>query len=137
MALIQKDIIQKGKSLKREYTILIADRNSNVREFLKREMVKEGFRVIQAEKARDVIKMVYQYYPLDLVLLDPNLTDMEKSVLLKKIASRIPPLPVIVHAFDSDDTDYFSYLKQDAFVEKGGQSIEKLKKVVWDMLEKN
>ncbi|MFO8083251.1 MAG: response regulator [Desulfobacterales bacterium] len=122
--------------MKKEYTILIADRNSHVREFLKREMAKEGFRVLQAEKARDVIKMVYQCYPLDLVLLDPDLTDMEKSVLLKKIACRIPPLPVIVHAFDSEDTDYFLYLKQAAFVEKGGQSIEKLKQVVLEILEK-
>lgn len=81
--------------------------------------------------------MVYQSYPLDLVLLDPDLPDMEESELLKKIAGRVPPLPVVVHAFDSEDTDYFLYLKQAAFVEKGGQSIEKLKQVILEILEGN
>ncbi len=118
-----------------EYTILIADRNSHVREFIKREMTKEGFRVLQAEKGKDVIKMVYQCFSLDLVLLDPDLPDMEETVLLKKIGDRFPSVPVVIHAFDSEETNYFLYLKQAAFVEKGGQSIEVLKKVVIEILE--
>jgi DNA-binding NtrC family response regulator len=98
-------------------------------------MTEEGFKVIQAETAKDVIKMVKQYFPLDLVLLDPNLPDMEEAVLLKKINDRFPPVPVVVHAFDSEETNYFLYLKQAAFVEKGGQSIEMLKKVVCEILK--
>lgn len=121
--------------MRSEYTILIADRNSHVREFIKREMTKEGFRVLQAEKGKDVIKMVYQCFSLDLVLLDPDLPDMEETVLLKKIGDRFPSVPVIIHAFDSEETNYFLYLKQAAFVEKGGQSIEALKKVVIEILE--
>jgi DNA-binding NtrC family response regulator len=121
--------------LRSKYTILIADRNSHVREFIKREMTEEGFRVIQAEKGKDVIKMVYQCFSLDLVLLDPDLPDMEETVLLKKIGDRFPAIPVVIHAFDSEETNYFLYLKQAAFVEKGGQSIEALKKVVIKILE--
>ncbi len=121
--------------MRSEYTILIADRNSHVREFIKREMTKEGFRVLQAEKGKDVIKMVYQCFSLDLVLLDPDLPDMEETVLLKKIGDRFPSVPVVIHAFDSEETNYFLYLKQAAFVEKGGQSIETLKKVVIEILE--
>jgi DNA-binding NtrC family response regulator len=124
-----------GKFLRIEYTILIADRNSHVREFLKREMTEEGFRVLQAEKGMEVIKMVYQNFPLDLVILDPDLPDMEETRLLKKIGARIPPLPVIIHAFDSEEINYFYYLKQAAFVKKAGRSIEKLKQVVLEILE--
>ena len=124
-----------GKFLRPEYTILIADRNSHVREFLKREMTEEGFRVLQAEKGMEVIKMVYQNLPLDLVILDPDLPDMEETRLLKKIGARIPPLPVIIHAFDSEEINYFYYLKQAAFVKKAGRSIEKLKQVVLEILE--
>jgi DNA-binding NtrC family response regulator len=98
-------------------------------------MTKEGFRVLQAEKGKDVIKMVYQCFSLDLVLLDPDLPDMEETVLLKKIGDRFPSVPVVIHAFDSEETNYFLYLKQAAFVEKGGQSIEVLKKVVIEILE--
>jgi DNA-binding NtrC family response regulator len=121
--------------LRPEYTILIADRNSNVREFLKREMTEEGFRVLQAEKGMEVIKIVYQDFPLDLVILDPDLPDMEETRLLKKIGARIPPLPVIIHAFDSEEINYFFYLRQAAFVKKGGRSIEKLKQGVLEILE--
>ncbi len=118
-----------------EYTILVADRNSHVRDFIKRELAEDGFRVLQAEKGKDVIRMVYQCFSLDLVIIDPDLSDMEETVLLKKIGDRFPPVPVVIHAFDSEETDYFLYLKQAAFVEKGGQSIEALKKVVIEILE--
>ena len=127
--------VDEEKTLRSDYTILIADRNSNVREFIKREMTEEGFRVIQAETGKDVIKMVYQWFPLDLVLLDPDLPDMEETILLKKIGNRFPPIPVVIHAFDSEETNYFLYLKQAAFVEKGAQSIEMLKQVVSEILE--
>jgi DNA-binding NtrC family response regulator len=123
------------KTLKSEYTILIADRNSHVREFIKREMIKEGFRVILSETGKDVINVVFKCLELDLVLLDPDLPDMEEDLLLKKIGDRFPPIPVVIHAFDSEKTNYFLYLKQSAFVVKGGQSIEVLKKVVIEVLE--
>jgi len=123
-----------GKVLKSQYTILIADRNSHIREFLRREMSKEGFRILQAEKGKDVINIVYQCCPPDLVLVDPDLPDMKEALLLEIISLRSPPMPVIIHAFDSMDTDYFLYLKQSAFVEKGAQSVEKLKQVVFEIL---
>jgi DNA-binding NtrC family response regulator len=125
----------KGKILRSEHTILIADRNSHVREFLKRELTEEGFRVLQAETGRDVIEKIYHCFPLDLVLLDPDLPDMEETVLLKKIGNRIPPLPIVIHAFDFEETHYFLRLKKTEFVKKGGRSIEKLKQVVFEMLK--
>jgi DNA-binding NtrC family response regulator len=117
------------------YTILIADRNSRVREFLHREMADEGFKVLQAKKGKEVIKMVYQCSPLDVAILDPDFPDMEEIGLLKKIGARIPPLPVVIHAFDPEETKYLMYLRQTAFVEKGGHSIEKLKQVVFEILK--
>jgi DNA-binding NtrC family response regulator len=128
-------VVDKGKILNIEYTILIADRNTHVREFLHREMTEEGFKVLQAEKGKEVIQIVYQCFPLDIVILDPDLPDMEEIGLLKKIGARIPPLPVIIHAFDPEEINYFLYLKQAAFVEKGGHSIEKLKQVVLEILK--
>jgi CheY-like chemotaxis protein len=119
-----------NKGLETQYTILIADRNSHVREFLRRELTEAGFRVLQAEKGRDVIDLVYHCESLMLVVVDPDLPDMEETVLLKKIGDRIPALPVVIHAFQSDGIDYFRYLKNLDFVEKGGRSIEKLKQVV-------
>jgi CheY-like chemotaxis protein len=135
VAFIPPDGADEVKTLKSEYTILIADRNSHVRDFIKREMIKEGFKVTIAETGKDVINMVFQCFELDLVLLDPDLPDMDEALLLKKIGDRFPPIPVVIHAFDSEKTNYFLYLKQAAFVIKGGQSIEMLKKVVVEVLE--
>jgi DNA-binding NtrC family response regulator len=120
--------------LRAEYTILIADRNHHVLEFLKREMTQEGFKVLQAEKGKEVIHIIFHCLPLDLVILDPDLPDMEETGLLKKIGTRIPPLPIIIHAFDSEEINYFLYLKQAVFVEKDGRSIEKLKQVVSEIV---
>lgn len=127
--------VYEGKILGSEYTILIADRNSRVREFLKREMTLEGFRVIEAETGKEVITMVYQYVPLDLVLLDPDLPDMDETVLLKKIGNRIPPLPIVIHGFDPEKASCIMHLKKADFVEKGGRSIEKLKQVVLETIK--
>ena len=120
-----------------EFTILIADRNSHVREFLKREMTEAGFRVLQAEKGRDVIDMVFNCESLRLVILDPDLPDMDEAVLLKKLGDRIPALPVVVHAFQPEETEYSRYLKDTEFVEKGGRSIERLKQLVIARLSAN
>ena len=128
------DGTRKGNHLRSELTILIADRNSRVRDFLKREMTGENHRVLQAEKGSEVIHIVYGCFPLDLIILDPDLPDVEQTVLLKKIGARIPPLPVIIHAFESEEINYPFYLRHVAFVEKGGRSIEKLKQMVKEIL---
>ncbi len=120
--------------VRKAFTILIADRNPHVRKFLKREMMAEGYGIKVAEKGRQVLEMVYKSEPLDLLLLDPDLMDMDGRELLKKLQDRIPTLPVIVHAF-SDDYDKIGVdLIGVTFVEKKGDSIEHLKLLVKKML---
>lgn len=122
--------------MKKEYKILIADRNSNVREFLRREMLEEGYSVQLAENGREVLKWAYHREPADLLILDPDLPDAEESLLLKKLKQRIPYLPVVLHTFFSDYISASKVIIPTEFVEKGGNSIEKLKKVVTDILHK-
>jgi len=122
--------------MKKEYKILIADRNSNVREFLRREMMAEGYSVELAENGREVLKWAYHREPADLLILDPDLPDAEESLLLKKLKQRIPYLPVVLHTFFSDYMSASKIINPTEFVEKGGSSIEKLKKVVMEILNK-
>ncbi|MBU1569273.1 MAG: response regulator [Proteobacteria bacterium] len=122
--------------MKKEYKILIADRNSHVREFLKREMLAEGYTVQLAENAREVLKWTYSREPIDLLILDPDLPDAEESLLLKKFRQKIPYLPVVLHTFFSDYISASKVIIPTEFVEKGGSSIEKLKKVVAEILNK-
>jgi DNA-binding NtrC family response regulator len=123
--------------MKKTYKILIADRNSHVREFLRREMLAEGYSVELAENGREVLKWAYHREPADLLILDPDLPDAEESLLLKKLKQRIPYIPVILHTYTSDYLAASKIINPTEFVEKGGSSIEKLKKVVPEILRKD
>ena len=122
--------------MKQVFNILIADRNPHVREFLKREMMADGYQVRLAENGRQLLKLVYHHDHLDLLIVDPDLPDIDVSSLLTKLQNRIPSLPVVVHTFLSDYSDHPDVLQAFPFVEKKGSSIERLKKVVFDSLQK-
>ena len=119
-----------------EFTILIADRNPNVRELLKREMMAEGYRVRLAKDSREVLKWVFTQTPLDLLILDLDLPDAGEVEIFEKLNDRIPQLPVVLHSFQTDHANYPNALINAAFVEKRGNSIERLKKVVSKMLNR-
>ena len=121
----------------RQFTILISDRNRNVREFLKREMMAEGYRVHLAKSGREVLKWAYKQEFIDLVILDLDLPDTSEIAILEKLENRIPTLPVIIHAFLSDYENPPAVLNAAALVEKKGNSVERLKKVVSEILGKS
>jgi len=125
-----------GRNTKEEFTLLIADRNPHIRELLKREMVAEGYRVRLAENGRDVLKWSYDSDPLDFLILDPDLPDIDESALFARLADRIPALPMVIHTLRSDYTVPKRVSGTVAFVEKGGGSVEKLKQVVANFLNK-
>jgi DNA-binding NtrC family response regulator len=122
--------------VEKEFKILVADRNQHVREFLKRELMTEGYRVRLAKNVQEVLKQVYHTETLDLLILDPDLPGSDKLALLKKLQNRIPALPVVVHTYLADYTDYTNELSKLAFVEKSGSSVESLKKMVHEILRK-
>ena len=123
------------ENMEKNFTILIADRNRHVREFLKREMTAAGYEVCLAKSGREVLKWIYADQFLDLIILDLDLPDTSGKAILEKLENRIPALPVVVHAFLSDYSNHRAVLGSTVFVEKMGNSIEKLKKVVADILK--
>ena len=120
----------------KKFSILVADRNPNVREFLKRELMDEGYQVLLANSCTEVLKRVYQYEPLDLVILDLDLPDSGDLAILEKLENRIPELPVIIHAFPSDFCELPAVINAAGFVEKKANSIELLKKLVYETLRR-
>jgi DNA-binding NtrC family response regulator len=118
----------------KEFTILISDRNKNVREYLRRELESEGYHIQLARSAQEVLRGVYQNEFIDLVILDPELFERDETGLLEKIGDRVPALPVILHTFSSDYHDKSNSLNGVYFVEKNGNSIEHLKTVVSKLL---
>ena len=122
---------------KNEFTILIADRNPNVRELLKREMMAEGYRVLQAKNSREVLKQVFSQTPLDLLIFDLDLPDAGEVEIFEKLNDRIPQLPVVLHSFQTDRFNFPEAIISAIFVEKRGNSVEQLKKLIAKMLNRD
>lgn len=120
----------------RRFTILVADRNPHVRDFLRREMMSEGFRVDIGRNAEEVLKRVYQDESIDLIIIDPDLPDIPQEELLAKLSDRIPGIPIVVHSFSSHDAYPLDESVQLSFVKKEGESIDALKKIVMEILTK-
>lgn len=116
--------------MEKNFTILIADRNSHVRDFIRREMIEEGCEIKLAENCQEVIKWVYHPESVDLLILDPDLPNIDNLMLKKILNDRIPVLPVVVHSFSSVYPDFLDMYSDIYFVEKSGNSIEALKYVV-------
>ncbi|MCF8051764.1 MAG: response regulator [Desulfobacterales bacterium] len=116
------------------YSILVADRNRHVRDYLKRELAAEGYLVRLAKTGREVLHWAFHDDPLDLVIIDPNLSDERDLKVFEKILDRVPQLPVIVHGFSADFNPPPVADSEVSFVEKRGGSIEELKRTVFEML---
>ena len=114
-------------------TILIADRNPNVRDFLKREMVAEKYRVIVAEDAKTLLRLAFETDPVDILIIDPDLPDMEPCDIIKKINNRVPPLPMVIHALPENDRNG-SLVNAGVLIEKESRSIEVIKKLIRKMI---
>ena len=122
--------------MKKKPTILIADRNPHVRDFLVREMRKEGYIIRVAKNGREVLKWAYDPDLVDLLILDPDLSDAGEIEIMEKLGRRFPPLPVVIHSFLSDYNNHLDTFNAAAYVEKEGDSIDRLKEVVFELLGK-
>jgi DNA-binding NtrC family response regulator len=116
--------------VKKNYYILIADRNPHVREFLKREMAAEGYQISTAASCAEVIRKAYSDNCLDVIILDPDLPGGLDSALLQTLRSRVPAVPVILHGLSQDLKNASQLSGHEIFVEKRANSIDHLKKIV-------
>jgi len=123
--------------MEKDFTILIADRNRHVREFLRRELMAEGYNVQLAKTGREVLNAVFNDERLDLLIIDMDLPDAKEMSVLEKVEDRIPTLPVVVHTFLEEYVNHQIRLSTTAFVEKEGSNIDRLKQVVLEVLRKS
>jgi DNA-binding NtrC family response regulator len=122
--------------VRNHFTILVADRNRYVREFLRRELTGEGYEIILAKSAQEIQDLIYEKRDMHLLILDVDVPGAKELSILEKAQDRIPPLLVVVHSFFSDYREYASQSATTVFVEKTGSNIDQLKRVVSEVLEK-
>jgi DNA-binding NtrC family response regulator len=120
----------------RQVTLLIADRNPHVREFLKREMMAEGYRIRLVKTGQELIDDVHNSASLpDMVILDPDLPDANDQSLVHRIHRIIPGLPIVIHTLQPEMIAQPDAVHPVIFVEKKGSSVDHLKQAVKDLLD--
>jgi CheY-like chemotaxis protein len=81
------------------FTILIADRNPRVRDFLRRELISDGYQTKIAKDGREVLQVIDADESCELLILDLDMPHMSGLSVLETIQRRKPSLPVIIHTF--------------------------------------
>ena len=113
------------------FTILIADRNPNVRDFLGRELAREGYTVRAADSADALLRLASATDPAHLVILDPDLPGAAPQALLQQLSSLLPRVPLVLHTHDRRAATAAAPRSADPtlVVEKSGSSIVRLKQI--------
>ena len=92
--------------MKEQFQILIADRNPAMRELLKREIMAEGYHVLLARNWHEILECLTVYEPIDLLIVDLDVSDANEIDILEELKNKFPALPVVVHTFLSDHTGH-------------------------------
>jgi CheY-like chemotaxis protein len=122
------------KSVNAGGKILVADRNRHVREFLRRELLTDGYQVEAARDGREVLQLLDGENPPDLLILDLDLPYVAELKVLELLHEKLPSLPVLIHSFPPDAEQYLP--ADAAFLEKK-EDTNLLKEVVAELLGKN
>jgi DNA-binding response OmpR family regulator len=123
-------------AMNRPFRILITDRNRHVREFLRREFREAGYRANVARDCREVLMMLDVSDPPDLLILDLEMPSGDSIQVLERLQTRVPPLPVVIHAFLAEHVNQPALRHAAALVEKRGDT-DRLKFAVVEVLKRH
>jgi DNA-binding NtrC family response regulator len=120
----------------RPVILLIADRNPHVREFLKRELMADGYQIRLVKSGQELINDVHNSSSLpDMVILDPDLPDANDLSLVHRIHQIVPGLPIVIHTLQTEMIHQLDAVQPVIFIEKKGSSVDHLKQAVKDLLD--
>jgi len=118
------------------FRILITDRNRHVREFLEREFRDAGYQTQVAKDGQEVLALMEAEKPPDLLILDLEMPHGDGLEILQRLQTRLPPLPVVIHAFLAEHSDQAALDRVAALVEKEGDT-NCLRTTVLEVLRKH
>jgi CheY-like chemotaxis protein len=78
------------------YKILVADRNRHVRDFLRRELIAEGYRVEVAADGREILSRINGDDPPHVLILDLEIPYLDEPVWCR-LRDCQPALPLVIH----------------------------------------
>ena len=108
--------------------ILVADDEMSIRLLYSEELKEEGYEVYMASNGREALEMV-EKIPLDLVILDIKMPEMDGIEALRQIKEKRPDLPVILSTAYGEYRQDFATWASDEYLVKSSD-LEDLKSVV-------
>ena len=108
--------------------ILIADRNRHVREFLRRELEAEGYRVELARDGHEVWRRLKEAEPPDLLILDPETPYVGELGVLEGLKEHQPALPVVIYTLEEGSAPALETQGQSVCLEK--ENTDRLKAAI-------
>lgn len=99
-----------------EFTVLIADDDTGIRNFLRRGLRLEGYNVIEAASGETAVELTQRFHP-DLVILDWMMPGIDGPEALRRIRALGETIPVIfMTGREGDRTDGLKLGADDYFV---------------------
>jgi len=123
----------KGQYMNSRFSIVITDKNRNVRNLLRREFIAEGYDVLVAENGIELCGFILSDHTIDLMILDPNIPYVNYVFINQYIQKKRPGVPIIMHVFTNDETMNMTISNIKAIIEKK-PDLKNLKKTVATIL---
>jgi CheY-like chemotaxis protein len=127
-------LFPKGDPVTSMYKILIADRNRHVRDFLRRELTAEGYRVEMAADGQEILRRIDGADRPHLLILDLEIPYLDDAVW-GRLQDCQPPLPLVIHTLLPQHPTNQTFPFAAAFLEKAGDT-DRLKTVVAEVIAK-
>jgi CheY-like chemotaxis protein len=108
--------------------ILVADDEMAIRLLYSEELKEEGYEVYTAANGREALEII-QKVPLDLVILDIKMPEMDGIEALRQIKEKNPDLPVLLSTAYGDYKQDFATWASDDYLVKSSD-LDDLKKSV-------
>ena len=118
------------------FIIMIADRNRNVRCFLRREFEEEGYLVILAKDGKELLRMASVGPVPDLLILDLDMPYVDGVKILEQLKDWVPSMPIVIHTTSLEYEGHSTVREAVAFIEKTGDNIDHLKELVEETLRR-
>jgi DNA-binding NtrC family response regulator len=128
--------LERDRRLRRDATILVADRNPRIRGFVERELRDEGYRVFTVESIYQLRNWISPGRLPDLLILDPDLPGGGPEDHIWPLLGRYPYLPVVFHCLATDIPSPMPRMDFTVIVEKSADSIDLLKRQIALLLRK-
>ena len=121
--------------MNQRFRIIVADRNTNIRNLLKRELEAEGYQVELVKDGQELMKRINREDCPHLLIIDPNLPLIHGEAIFTMLTNRLPPLAVILHTNLTEFMNHPFAMEAWVFIEKG-EDLDKLKTAIAEAVRK-